>query len=244
MPEGGVLKVEVSQVEVHNHEVFRGAKASGVFVKLRVADTGVGMDEDTKRRMFEPFFTTKEVGEGTGLGLSTVFGIVEQHGGFISVTSEKEKGAVFDVLLPIQDTSEQKVISQDGGKDPAGNETLLFVDDEEAIVQMAINGLERYGYRVKGFTKPEEALRSFRKAPGKFDLAVMDRLMPTVTGEKLASEIFRISPRTPLLLCTGNPEGINKERIATFGLSKVVRKPYTLEHLARVIRGLLDSKQR
>ena len=160
------------------------------------------MDKETLERVFEPYFTTKEFGKGTGIGLSVVHGIVERHGGVISVESEEGKGTAFTILLPAyQGRMEQE--PEEGTALPRGNERVLFVDDEPIILKLGKQRLERLGYTVHGVTDPLEALEMFKADPDAFDLVITDMAMPHMTGDQLVSEILAIRPGIPTMLCTG-----------------------------------------
>ena len=171
---------------------------------LSVKDTGSGMDEEIKKRIFEPFFTTKPVGEGTGLGLSVVYGIVKNHKGGITVYSEPGKGSVFKVYLPRVDPGVS--VAPETPKPipiPRGNERILVVDDEEFIVNSVRNMLQHLGYKVTALMDSQEALKLFSEKPSQFDLVMTDQTMPFMTGEDLGKEFMRIRPDIPIILCTG-----------------------------------------
>ena len=188
-----------------------------------------------KRRLFEPFFTTKPVGEGTGLGLSVVHGIVEGHNGAVVVKSEPGAGAVFRVYLPRVEANLLSA-SADTDKIPGGNERILLVDDEEVIVNSVRNMLELLGYQVTGLTKSQEALRRFSEDPSRFDLVISDQTMPSMTGEELGRAIKSIRPDIPIILCTGYDDFIST------GFEGFLKKPYTVREAAAAIQSVLGRE--
>ncbi|MGE5252999.1 MAG: GAF domain-containing protein, partial [Planctomycetaceae bacterium] len=214
----------------------------GEYLVLSVKDTGSGMDEEVKKRIFEPFFTTKPVGEGTGLGLSVVYGIVKSHKGNITVFSEPGKGSVFKVYLPkaITGFAEETEAPQ---PIPRGNERILFVDDEEIIVQSVRNMLERLGYKVTTVTDSEDALKLFSAKPSEFDLVMTDQTMPGMTGEDLGKEVMRLRPGIPVILCTGYSDLVSSEKALTMGFQGFIMKPFTLRESAELVRRMLDQKR-
>lgn len=240
--QGGVLEVGLS-VEI------LGANASsmdlnmnrGAYAVLTVKDTGHGMDSTTMERIFDPFFTTKGQGEGTGMGLSVALGIVQNHGGAIAVTSEPGQGSTFKVFLPLleKQVSERK---EERSEFPGGHESILFVDDDEALIQFGEGVLQYLGYQVLARTGSMEALSDFRSRPGHFDLIITDQTMPKMTGIKLAEELLEIRPDIPIILCTGYSEQANEEKAKSAGIRKLLLKPYTIKDLAEAIRGVLDER--
>jgi PAS domain S-box-containing protein len=214
---------------------------AGDYLVLTVKDTGSGMNEEVKRRIFEPFFTTKPVGEGTGLGLSVVHGIVKSHKGNITVYSEPGRGSVFKVYLPkaVTPVAEKAEAPK---PIPKGKERVLFVDDEEIIVQSMRNMLERLGYKVTTVTESEEALKLFSGKPSEFDLVITDQTMPGMTGQELGKEFMRIRPDIPVILCTGYSDMISSEKATAMGFRGFVMKPFTLRESAELVRRVLDEK--
>jgi PAS domain S-box-containing protein len=214
--------------------------APGPFIKLTVSDSGCGIAPKIKDRIFDPFYTTKELGEGTGLGLAVVHGIVKDSGGMVSVASTPGKGSTFDAFFP--------VIANEQGPEivthtplPTGSERILFVDDEEYQVEMGKQVLELLGYRVTTKTSSPEALKVFRAKPDAFDLVVTDLTMPQMTGDVLAKEIMTIRPDLPIILCTGYSEKITTAKAKALGIKEVVMKPAVVEEIARTVRRVLDQ---
>jgi PAS domain S-box-containing protein len=239
--EGGVLEVRVAEVEVDSKCAPADPNLEpGSYATLSINDSGHGMDEKTKARIFEPFFTTKEVGQGTGLGLATVHGIVTGLGGDITVESEPQKGTTVRVFLPR--TGGDAASEASGlGAAPEGNERILLVDDEVAIVRMAQELLEHLGYSVSAWTSSVGALEAFRAHPDQFDLIITDQTMPTMTGMKLAGELMHIRPGIPIILATGFSETVRPEDAFSIGIREYLMKPVSGLDLAKVIRRVLDE---
>jgi len=237
---GGVLTMSLSTYhEDHLFPSHAPELQPGTYVKLVLSDSGHGMDEATTERIFDPYFTTKGPGEGTGLGLAVVQGIVKSHGGAINVYSEPGQGTSFTILLPqaTNQNVEQPAISE---TPPGGNERILFVDDEEALADLGHDLLENLGYQVAVRTSSAEALGEFRAAPDAFDLVITDMTMPSLTGEELAREILTIRPGIPIIIYTGYVgEGL-PERARAAGISEILMKPYDILQLATIIRRTLD----
>jgi PAS domain S-box-containing protein len=238
---GGKLMISVLEASLTegNPLLFSGMKP-GKYVVLKVSDTGSGMDATTLKKIFDPFFTTKQPGEGTGLGLSVVLGIVQSHGGYVTVESEAGRGATFQVYLP--KTREHKSAEDEGP--PAeirGKEHILFVDDEDILVELNEQRLSRLGYDVVGTTSSMDALDIFRKAPDTFDLVVTDYTMPNMTGVDLATELLKIKSTIPIILCTGHSETITPARAKKAGIRKFLIKPLEKKELTEAIRRILDE---
>jgi signal transduction histidine kinase len=240
---GGILEVSLSQVEVDADMTAQYMDLSvGPYIRLTVSDTGHGMDPEVRERAFDPFFTTKKPGEGTGMGLAVVHGIVKNHEGAIRIYSEVGKGTTVHVFFPrIQGEVEPKVVSS--GPIPAGKERILLVDDEEIQVRSVQNMLDRLGYRVIGKTDSRQALEVFRAQPDSFDLVITDQTMPHLLGQDLAREILSIRPDLPIILCTGFSELIHEEEAKAAGIRDFAMKPLTLRDMAvRIRRALKESE--
>ena len=214
--------------------------APGSYLRLTVADTGCGMSPELQRRIFEPFFTTRPQGEGTGLGLSVVHGIVKGLGGAISVESEAGHGSTFRVFLPAL-PSDALVEQAEQAPLPMGRERILFVDDEAFQVALATRMLGRLGYRVTAETRSEEALAIFRKDPLAFDLVITDMTMPKMTGDVLVECFRAIRAEIPVIICTGFSERLTQERLQSLGPVGFAMKPLNLEEIARKIRLALGK---
>jgi CheY-like chemotaxis protein len=211
----------------------------GPYMALAVRDTGAGMERSLVERIFDPFFTTKKCGEGTGLGLSIVHTIIKNHRGAITVDSEVGKGSVFTVYLPKAATNGTQI---DGASPaPRGSERVLFVDDEESLVEMVEEMLRELGYSVTAVQSGREALELFRSGCDEFDLVITDLAMPDITGLELCRELLHIRPDTNIILVTGNADAA-VDGVKTSGVSEFVMKPLTRDELARVMRKVLDGR--
>ena len=211
----------------------------GDYVRIEVRDDGCGMDVTTMGRIFDPFFTTKGAGEGTGLGLSVVHGIVKSHGGGIVVKSRPGEGATFSIYLPVANEalSPPPVIQAPAAH--AGGERILYVDDEPSLVMLATHSLGKLGYRVSGFEVPELALRAFLTRPDDFDVVVTDLSMPHMSGFELARAILAERPDLPIVLVSGYVRPEEEETAKQIGIRKVLLKPDTVEQLGRAITSVL-----
>ena len=239
---GGVLEVSLENIVLdaasasHYHDL-----SPGKYFKLTVNDTGHGIEPKNLKRIFDPYFTTKRVGEGSGMGLSVVHGIVKSHGGAISINSEPGKGTIFYVLLPcIEDGPEPEV--EIAVEIPGGNERMLFVDDEKAMVDAIQPMIERLGYKVTARTSSIEGLEAFRANPDRFDLVITDFTMPDMTGMELAKALLKIRSDIPIILCTGYSEHINEDKAKANGVRAFLMKPVVLSEIANTIRKVLDDK--
>jgi PAS domain S-box-containing protein len=238
---GGILEVGIRNVEIGSwdSEFGRFDRPPGNYLKLTVSDTGKGIAPEVLERIFEPYFTTKEKGEGTGLGLSVVHGIVKNYDGTITAYSELGKGTTFHVYLPvIQERGEVPEIDE-VVPIPTGNEHILFIDDEPALVEIGKQMLERLGYKVTTRTSSMEALELFKAKPDQFDLVITDMTMPHMTGERLAGELINICSDIPVIICTGYSERISKEKAGERGIKAFVMKPLLMRDLAKTVREVL-----
>ncbi len=239
---GGLLEVRLEGVEVGAELAVRQPGLTiGPHVRLTVRDTGPGMTPSVRERIFDPFFTTKGPGEGTGLGLAVVHGIVSSHRGMITVDSAPGLGTRFDVLLPRFDAPE---VSEPPVPEPVrgGSERVLFVDDEPFLAYLWEKMLERLGYQVLACTSGLEALEVFRAAPESFDLVITDQTMPRMTGAELAKELMRIRPGLPIILCTGYSHSMTEEKARAIGIRAYLTKPLSRRDLAQAVRGALEQR--
>ena len=213
----------------------------GLYARLSVTDTGEGMSPDIIEHIFDPFFTTKAAGEGTGLGLSVVHGIVTSHGGTVTASSEPGSGSVFTVYLPklVQDQVQDP---GDGDETiPRGRERILFVDDEGELAAMGQEMLGGLGYRVTSKTGAREALALFRLNPSRFDLVITDQTMPEMTGKELAQEILAIKADMPIIVCTDYSPHMDADSAQVAGIKALVMKPLTKREIAKTVRKALDE---
>jgi PAS domain S-box-containing protein len=238
---GGVLTVELRDKEIVEAQARELPGLSlGPHVCLSVTDTGVGIPPAVRDRIFEPFFTTRTTGEGTGLGLSVVHGIVTALHGAITVYSEPGQGATFRVYLPRCDAAAAEARGPAAPR--GGRERVLVVDDEPALVSLGQRLLGRLGYRVTGLTSSREALALVRADPSAFDLVITDLTMPPPTGLELAEALRDLRPGLPVVLCTGFGDAVTADRAANLGITATAHKPFTSEGLAAVVRAALDRR--
>ncbi len=237
---GGILRISVEGVELGKDFIAQHADLSpGPYLKLTVKDTGHGIPPKVRQRIFEPYFTTKKQGEGTGLGLAVVHGIVKSHGGTITVESEVDKGSTFCIYLPVvHEEAHAEITTVKSAL--TGNERILWVDDELEMATMISQMLQRLGYKVVVSTSSTEALDMFKADPGRFDLVITDMAMPKMTGMELASELLSIRPEVPIILCSGFAETMTEERAKSIGIRDFIVKPIRKSEIAAAIRRVLD----
>ena len=238
---GGILTVSVQDVDPNEKLPLEAHMLStGKYQKISVSDTGKGVEPSQIDRIFDPFFTTKEKGEGTGMGLSVVHGIVKDHGGMITVDNKFGQGVSFHVYLPIIQGEIQNQPVKDAIT-PHGTEHILFVDDELALTKMGKQVLERLGYTVADVSDSQQALSMFKSDPHGFDLLITDLTMPSLTGIQLAKEVLHIRPDFPIILSTGFSGKISDEEIKSIGIKAVLMKPPLKNDLANTVREVLDG---
>ena len=238
----GTFEVRLDEIKLDADESGRYVGLlPGAYIRLTASDTGPGMAPEVLDRIFEPFFTTKASGEGSGLGLSVVHGIVKAHGGAITVSSEPGRGTTFTILLPLIAESTGPVRAGET-EVPRGDERVLFVDDEEHQSKAMTRLLGHLGYRVSAMTDPVAALWEFRRDPDAFDLVILDQTMPRMTGGELAAAILEIRPETPIILCTGFSEGLTEEQAAALGIRAFLWKPFSSKEIAVTIRRVLQPR--
>ncbi|MBW2130550.1 MAG: PAS domain S-box protein [Deltaproteobacteria bacterium] len=240
--DGGVLTVTLEDLVVGPEEKARHPEltANCRYVKLTVADTGHGMERAVLERIFEPYFTTKVKGEGTGMGLAVVLGIVKSHKGVITVESEPGKGSTFEIYLP-RCPERPPVECEEIVHIPRGNETILLVDDEPGMIETLQLMLLRLNYKVEARTGSLDALQAFRANPDKFDLVITDMTMPHMTGIELAREILGIRSNIPIILCTGFSELVSEETAKAAGIKEFIMKPIVMNEIALTIRRALNT---
>jgi len=242
--EGGTLEVTLRAKELDSpRDTLTGSIQGGRYLELQIRDTGPGIAEEHLERIFDPFFTTKEVGEGTGLGLAVVHGIVQDRQGGITVETEEGQGTTFTVCLPASEAEFPEAEKQQESELSLGTERILFVDDELTIRMMIKQMLERQGYDVQALGNGAEALDSFRQDPGRFDLVVTDMTMPGMRGDKLAKEMLAIRPDIPVILCTGYNKQISRDKARDLGIRAFLMKPLTQNELFHTVRRVLDETQ-
>jgi signal transduction histidine kinase/DNA-binding response OmpR family regulator len=218
----------------------------GTYLRMTFRDTGKGMDAATLEHIFEPFFTTKQLSQGAGLGLSVVHGIVRGHGGAIVAESEPGQGASFQIYLPAASELEvgtgSSIESIPAGGICGHGEHILYVDDEESLVYLAVRSLERGGYRVDGFTRVKEALLAFRAKPEDYDVVITDYNMPGMSGMELAEQLMIIRPDAPIALTSGYLRPAEMATARALGIREVIPKPYLIEELGPLVQRMLSSR--
>jgi CheY-like chemotaxis protein len=240
---GGILEIGVDTVDFpHNFTAHHRTLPPGAYVCLTLRDTGQGMTPDIVEHIFEPFFTTKGVGEGTGMGLAIVHGIVTSHGGAITVESTPGQGTTFTIYLPRIDNAAPTETTAPAQGIHHGKGRILFVDDEEMLAHVGQKLLTHLGYDAVACTSSLDALDTFRAAPQHFDLVITDQTMPAMTGVTLVAELRRIRPDIPIILCTGFSHLINAEKAQALGVDAFVMKPGVTQELAVTIQQVLDQR--
>ncbi|MDR9500690.1 MAG: ATP-binding protein [Desulfurivibrionaceae bacterium] len=240
MREKGDLTISLKRVQQSDKESATADLPTGKYACLSFRDSGTGMDKQTVARIFDPFFTTKEVGQGTGMGLSILHGIMTSCGGKILVESEVSTGTTFHFYLPL--TTEPDVAGPSEIREYLGHgEHILFVDDEELYAEMSCEMLSYLGYNIDLQINSAAALAAFKADPDKYDLIITDQIMPDLSGDDLTKEIRALRPAIPIILCTGYSNQINAETIKALHINAFVMKPVTKGELPRLIRRTLES---
>ncbi len=238
---GGILEVGLKDVAIDKTSaMYKEGLKPGDYIEIKVSDTGSGISSDVIDSIFEPYFTTKAPGEGTGMGLAVVDGIVEKSGGKIRVESQLGEGTVIRVYQPITKKRQVQHLYETEEL-PSGTERILFVDDEAPIAKMGSWNLEGLGYSVTTRTSSIEALELFRIRPNDFDLIITDMTMPNMTGDVLAAEAMIIRPDIPVILCTGYSKRISDESASEIGIKEFAYKPIVKADLAKTVRKVLDE---
>ena len=242
MERGGILSVVLERAELsEQRSLSRGTLSPGAYVRLVVSDTGTGIPPVVLERMFDPFFTTKGVGEGTGLGLSLVHGIVSELGGAIDVATSAGKGTKFEIWLPVAGEAGKPAVEAVRELPRGHGETVMIVDDERPLVALAKEMLAALGYQPVGFESSSAALQAFRAEPQRFDLILTDEAMPDLVGTELAHEVRRIQPTLPIILMSGHGGAQLTRRAAAVGAKEVLRKPLQGRDLAESLARVLGS---
>ena len=242
MPDGGDLYLQTSNVVLDESYCRPFGVEPGKYVKISVTDTGVGMNKDTQQRVFDPFFTTKSMARGTGLGLSSAYGILKNHRGLINVYSEEGKGSTFTIYLP---ASDKKVTKREGGRVNGilrGTETVLLVDDEDVVLAVGAEMLEQMGYKVLVAKGGKDGVETFRKHRDKVDLVVLDMIMPDMSGGEAYDRIKEDAPDVKVLLSSGYSADSQARDILERGCQGFIQKPFSLEELSWELRKILDEK--
>lgn len=241
--EGGTLTVSLENIAFETSEVFFDQELPpGRYVALKISDTGCGIDPGCLDRIFEPFFSTKDVGQGTGMGMAVVHGIMKGHHGGVRVSSQEGVGTTVECCFPSNSEGVAATLEL-APSVKGGNESILCVDDEESIGRITQKQLERLGYRVEMETQPLEALEMIEKDPQRFDLVITDLIMPKLRGDRLLMRLKTINPRIKMILCSGFSEGIDTEKALQLQADAFLRKPVSRDELGQVVRRILDEKK-
>ena len=242
MPGGGnlYLKTENIMIDENYNKTYR--VESGRYVKISITDTGMGMDEATRQKVFDPFFTTKEMGRGTGLGLASVYGIIKHHGGFINVCSKNGEGSTFNTYLPVSSTTEnieQEAVSS-AKQILRGNETILFVDDENMIIDVEKRMLGIMGYKILTANNGKEAIDIYKKNIDKIDMVILDMIMPDMGGSEVYNKLKEINPEIKVLLSSGYSINGKATEILNRGCNGFIQKPFSINKLSKKLKKILD----
>lgn len=239
MVEGGDLYLHTENVVLNKSDIVDHEKREGKYVKVSITDTGTGMDENVSNKIFDPFFTTKKEGTGTGLGLSTAYGVIKQHGGFISFDTEKGKGTAFHVYLP---ASDKAIIPMKAAYENLefGTGTILLVDDEHTVITVGKLLIEEMGYDVMTAHGGRHALEKFKENKDKIDMVILDIIMPDMDGGKVYDQMKEFRPEIKVLLSSGYSKDGHAESILARGCNGFIQKPFRMEHLSSEIKKILN----
>ena len=241
MPGSGDLYVETENVTLDENYLKPFSAKPGKYVKISVTDTGIGMDKATRERIFDPFFTTKKMGRGTGLGLASAYGIVKNHGGFINVYSEKGHGSTFNIYLPAseKEVMKEKTVGSDALR---GSETVLLVDDEDMIIDVAEEVLKQLGYNVLVARSGKEAIEIYEENKERIDMVILDMIMPDISGGDTYDRMKEMDPDVKVLLSSGYSINGQAKEILDRGCNGFIQKPYKMRQLSQKLREILDKK--
>jgi CheY-like chemotaxis protein len=240
MPGGGDLYFQTENVALDKEYLKPFDAKPGRYVKISVRDTGVGMDQKTQQRIFDPFFTTKTMGKGTGLGLASAYGIIKNHGGLINIHSEKGKGTTFSLYLPASEkiVTEEKKVSEEV---LSGTETILFVDDEDMVIEVGKRMLEKIGYKVLLAGCGKDAVKVYQKNKGEIDIVILDMVMPDIGGGEAFDMLREINSELKVLLSSGYSIDGQASEIMKRGCDGFIQKPFNIKQVSQKLRGILDK---
>ena len=246
MVDGGALTLRTRNLTIENTRCYHFDVAPGAYVEMSVQDTGIGMDDATQKKIFDPFFSTKilEDVKGRGLGLSTVFGIVKNHGGFITVESQKNRGAIFRVALPSSEPQKVEPIEAESDNFdlmPKGRETVLIVEDEDEVREVGVSLLDALGYEVFQARNGEQCLELITKHPGKIVLVILDLIMPVMDGKETFHRIQELDPDIKILISSGVNMDEETKDLLCDGSHDFLQKPFSMDRFSKAIRKILDQ---
>ena len=245
MPDGGKLTFEIENVVLDKSDTDTQLGCTpGEYVRLTVSDTGCGMDKEVIEHIFEPFFTTKGTEQGSGLGLAMVYGIVKNHGGFITCSSQPEQGTTFDIYFPALATQEKAAgtDTKEDGTLPGGNETILLVEDDEIILELGVEILKKQGYTIIRAKNGEEAIDIYNAESDRIDLLILDLNMPGMGGKKCLGELLTIDPKVKVVIASGYTDTGQIRDSLESGAAGFIRKPYQVADMLKKIRAVLDNR--
>jgi CheY-like chemotaxis protein len=241
MPGSGDLYVETKNIILDEDYVGPFGISPGKFVRISVTDTGTGMDEITQKKAFDPFFTTKKMGRGTGLGLASAYGIIKNHNGIINIYSEKGEGTTLKIYLPVSDKDVVKE-AESQVEIIRGAESILYVDDQQPIVDVGRALLESMGYRVITAMSGKEAMEIYSRDRDRIDLIILDMIMPGLSGGDTFDQLKKIDPQVKVLLSSGYSINGQARAILDRGCNGFIQKPFSLANLSKKVRQILDGK--
>ncbi len=235
----GILEIKVEKLSLMENNFMKPSLQPGEYLKISIRDTGSGIAPKDIDRIFDPYFTTKSIGQGSGMGLAVVHGIIKNHNGYIAVKNRPAGGAVFTLFFPV--ILEKPVFKSNElpSNLPLGAEKILLVDDEKPVIDMTKKVLEKLGYKVNAILNPEEAIELFMAHPNSFDLVITDMTMPQMTGAKLSEKLMAIRSDIPIIICTGHSSLIDENMAKEIGISAYLMKPASMSKLAKTIRAVL-----
>jgi CheY-like chemotaxis protein len=242
MPEGGDVYIQTENIDLEPYQLAPYQHQKGEFIKLSVTDTGIGMDEKTKEKIFDPFFTTKGHGQGTGLGLASVYGIIKNHRGYIHVYSEPGKGTTFNIYLPVSERASEKTEKTVEQQLLKGNETILIVDDEAMITNIAEIMLTEMGYNVLTANDGATGLNIFKTHTSPIHLVILDMIMPKMSGSGVFDQLKIKDPNVRVLLSSGYSINGQASELIDKGCSGFIQKPFNMMELSKKVREVLDKK--
>jgi signal transduction histidine kinase len=243
MPEGGLLTFETETVrfDTESYQKLSSSGLSGPFIKISLKDTGMGMSEETKKRIFEPFYTTKEKGKGTGLGLSMVYGIIKQHNGHITFISESGRGSEFTIFLPLKTKRKRHDDVQIKEESVKGDGNILLIEDEQSIRESVSIALASLGYTVTCCSNGEEGVEYYQNKYHQTDIVILDTVMPKMNGLDCFRELKKINPAVPVIFASGYNAENDKLQMMGEGAVSFIKKPYTIEGLSCVLSGVMEK---